>query len=121
VTFDFADSASDDEAPAPTMSGTSKDIARDWLAQVRGNLRAQGRGGDQPAAGGPNISDDDSSSEEDRDRPVVAVSQRTLEMAKRWLAKIRPAAAAPRRMPTQVQEICARFSRFKFFVRGLLH
>lgn len=121
MTFDFADSASDDEAPATTMSESSKDIARDWLAQVRGNLRAQGRGGDQPAEGGPNISDDDSSSEEDRDRPVIAVSQRTLEMAKKWLAKIRPTAATPRRMPTQVQEICARLSRFKFFVRELLH
>jgi hypothetical protein len=92
----------DDEPPAPALSAATKDIARDWLAKVRGQLREQGRSGDQQSAGGPNISDDDSSSEEDRDRPVNAPSQRTIELAKKWLEKIRPAAAPARRTTTQV-------------------
>jgi len=85
----------DDEQPPPKLSKATEDIARDWLAKVRGNLRAQGRGG-APDAEGPNISDDDSS-EEERDRPTISASQRTVEIAKRWLSKVRPNAAPQQR------------------------
>lgn len=98
---DAGDSNDDDEAPPPTMSAATKDIAKDWLRNVRGQLRAQG-GGD-PETQAPNISDDDDSSEDDQDRPTVAASQRTIELAKKWLSHIRPEvpSAAPRRGPIQ--------------------
>jgi hypothetical protein len=85
----------DDEQPPPKLSKATEDIARDWLAKVRGNLRAQGRGG-APDQEGPNISDDDSS-EEERDRPTISASARTIEIAKKWLSKVRPNAAPQQR------------------------
>ena len=90
-----------DQAPPPKLSAATKDIARKWLRNVRGQLRAQG--GQGPETQAPNISDDGESSEEDRDHPTVAASQRTIELAKKWLSKIRPepAAAGPRRIPAQ--------------------
>jgi hypothetical protein len=87
------DTDDDDQSP-PKLSKATEDIARDWLAKVRGNLRAQGRGGAEPER--RDISDDDSS-EEERDRPTISASQRTIEIAKKWLSKIRPNAAPPPR------------------------
>ena len=52
-----------------------------------GQRHAQGRGRTPDV--GPQISDDDSSSGEDRDRPSMAPSARTISIARNWLAKIR--------------------------------
>ena len=82
------------------MPPVTKEIAIKWLAQVRG-----ARPGQQQA-GGLDISDDDSSSDEDRDHPVNAGNQRTIEIAHRWLSTIRPTAPqSQRRLPIQVLDI----------------
>jgi hypothetical protein len=88
------ESTDDDDEPGtkPKLSRASEEIARQWLGRVRGNLRreaAQASRDDEPAR--VDISSDDESSSGPDDRPVIAMSAQTRNVARRWLEQIRGA------------------------------
>ena len=84
---DTSDDSEDGPMPPANLPPATAEIARKWLEHIRGQLASQGGGQGQRQ----DISSDESS-EEDRDRPSRAPSQRTIEIAKKWLARVRPAA-----------------------------
>jgi hypothetical protein len=88
------DSTDSDDEPGtrPKLSRASEEIAKQWLGKVRGNLRreaAQANRDDEPARA--DISSDDDSSSGPDDRPVIAMSAQTRNVARKWLEQVRGA------------------------------
>jgi hypothetical protein len=87
------DESSDEGDDAPTrkakLCSSSKDIAQQWLAAVRKNNVPGREAADRNKL---DISSDEGSDSNDDDRPVVAMSGQSRQIAKKWLDNIRGSA-----------------------------
>jgi hypothetical protein len=85
---DFPDDSDLGRTVPSEMSETTKQIANKWLQSIKGNPE-QGSVGAANAGNG-NVLDisDDSGTDEDHERPVVALSAQTEAIAKRWLSAL---------------------------------
>jgi len=93
-------STDDDEGQQKQVSNATRNIARRWLAQIRAEQAA--RGEQQQGEGRLDISSDDSSSEDDNDRPRAAPSTQTQAIAMRWLSQLRGRRSGqPQRAPAE--------------------
>uniref|UniRef100_A0A7S0QR61 Tyrosine-protein kinase ephrin type A/B receptor-like domain-containing protein n=1 Tax=Cryptomonas curvata TaxID=233186 RepID=A0A7S0QR61_9CRYP len=88
ISSDDESSDEDDDAPTrkPKLSSASRDIAQQWLASVRKNNVPGKEAADSNRL---DISSDEGSESADDDRPVVAMSGQSRQIAKKWLDTIR--------------------------------
>ena len=108
------DISSDDESTSddddhiskakPKLSSAAKDIAHQWLAAVgKSGLTSK-----EPVDSSRlDISSDDGSDSADDDRPVVAMSGQSRQIAKRWLDCIRtnvPVHSRPQQRPEDISD-----------------
>jgi hypothetical protein len=96
------DESSDDDDSVPRtkakVSSMTKDIAHQWLSSIR---KGAVSGKDVSEDDRPDISSDEGTESADDDRPVIAMSGQSRQIAKKWLDSIRknnlPASSKPRK------------------------
>lgn len=99
ISSDNDSSSADGDHPVVAMSAQTRNIARQWLARVRGSGAPQ-RG--RPAAG--DISDDDSSSSEDGDGGRIEIGPKAKAVAKLWLQAVRRGGRGGRAAPQDISD-----------------
>jgi hypothetical protein len=103
ISSDDESSDEDDHAPRKAkLSSASRDIAQQWLAAVRKNNVS---GKEAVDSNRLDISSDEGSESADDDRPVVAMSGQSRQIAKKWLETIRSSAPVRPRVPGRPDDI----------------
>ncbi len=104
ISSDDESSDEDDDAPTrkPKLSSASRDIAQQWLAAVRKNNIPGREAADSSRL---DISSDEGSESADDDRPVVAMSGQSRQIAKKWLDTIRSGAPVRPRVQGRPDDI----------------
>jgi hypothetical protein len=75
-------------APPSEVSETTKKIAKKWLQTVKGKSEVESLGAAHGGTGNALDISDDSGTDEDNERPAVALSAQTEAIAKRWLSSL---------------------------------
>ncbi len=104
ISSDDESSYDDEDAPTrkPKLSSASRDIAQQWLAAVRKNNVPGKESADSNRL---DISSDEGSESADDDRPVVAMSGQSRQIAKKWLDTIRSSASVCPRAQGRTDDI----------------
>ncbi len=86
---DLSDDADVGRAAPSEMSEATKQIAKRWLQSGKGNMDQQSQGSAGGGSGNALDISDDSGTDEEHERPAVALSAQTQSIAKRWLSTLR--------------------------------
>ena len=104
ISSDDETTDSDDDGPPAHLSSSTEEIARKWLSKVRAHIpQIAGQPEEAPEARA-DISSDEESDSAQEDRPVVAMSAPTRNIAKLWLKMVRGDEGAPQRRVEDISD-----------------